>query len=60
MNNLDAECEALIFTWIYWGNHLTNLPPNLKVICFSSKNADNIKEYNIKFELPIGCEIIFF
>jgi Leucine-rich repeat (LRR) protein len=66
MKNLDIECEVLIFTRIY--NNLTNLPANLKAICFSekvenhfsNKNADDIKKYNIKIDLPPGCEIIYF
>ena len=66
MKNLDIDCEVLIFTRIY--NNLTNLPANLKAIFFSEKvenhysdkNEDDIKKYNIKIDLPSGCEIIYF
>jgi Leucine-rich repeat (LRR) protein len=68
MANLDIDCNILIFTRICMNNHLINLPHNIKAICFSEKvenhytvkNIDYIEEYNIKINLPLGCEIIYF
>ena len=35
IKKLDVDCNMLIFTRIYQNNHLTKLPPSIKVIYFS-------------------------